>query len=963
MIGEIISHYRIIEKLGEGGMGEVYKAEDTVLKRTVALKFLPPSVSNDESARKRFTHEAVAASALDHPNICTIYETGQTEDGRLYISMAYYDGETLKDKIMRGPLEIDESLSIFLQVCEGLEKAHKNGIIHRDIKPTNIFIKTDGLVKILDFGLAKVKGQTRLTQTESTAGTVNYMSPEQARGEEVDQKTDIWSLGIVLYEMLTGTLPFNSEFDQAVIYSILNEDPDLSKIPAVLISIIKKTINKNLNERYQKIEELTDDIYYLQNKSLKKIRRSIVKLHGRLKLKTKTIFILALIFISALTVIFYLYKGNNAHNVKAAQESTYQTPRKSLAVMYFDNIPDPKDKDHTGEMLTNLLITSLSQVKEIDVISRERLLDIQRNLGRFETKSLSPSYAEKVAHQANVNTMLIGSIIQEKPNLAVTAWLIDVETGRIINSHKVTKYHDSNIFVLVDSLAYLLRTDFRIASASKSEVRPVSEVTTNSPEAYRAYIEGINLFNKNYLNEAGAAFERAIEIDSNFAMAYNWLSYLTANPRKNWELFQKAVSLVDKTTERERLYILATNYFLYDDQKKAEKMLENIINRYPHEIRAYELLGRVYGQMLSTQKAAEVFKLGLKINPSAKRLLNDLSYNYLFLNQKQKALNTVNDYIKLAPAEPNPYDTKGDIYSFYMQYDSSHAAFQKSFELRNDYSTEKLGFQAVARGKYDEAERYFEISRYKNPVIEIHKGKMLKAIEKLNVILISHKDSISILYKLLPLYYEVGQYPEMLHIAKELSKNLKKYPPEKFYGRQYIAWALVKNGKQEEADKMMKELKRNAVNSSPRQQIIIKYSSAVISFEKGDYNSASRKFAEVFAEIPPKHWPSIFFAVALLKTGKVADAINIFQQITNWPPDYGLELFWAIPESFESWPIPTVKAHYWLGVAYEKEGNKNKAIKEYETFLKIWKDADFNSPEIKDAKARIQMLKRIAIKD
>ena len=193
--GQTISHYRITEKLGSGGMGEIYKAEDIKLKRTVALKFLPSSFSSDEESKKRLIHEAQAASSLDHPNICTIYEIGETDNELLFISMALYDGETLKDKIAKGPIEIDEAIKITLQICEGLEKAHKNEIIHRDIKPANIFITNDGIVKILDFGLAKSKGQTQLTQMGSTVGTVDYMSPEQATGSVIDKRTDIWSLG------------------------------------------------------------------------------------------------------------------------------------------------------------------------------------------------------------------------------------------------------------------------------------------------------------------------------------------------------------------------------------------------------------------------------------------------------------------------------------------------------------------------------------------------------------------------------------------------------------------------------------------------------------------------------------------------------------------------------------------------------------------------------------------------
>ncbi|MBL7075363.1 protein kinase [candidate division KSB1 bacterium] len=265
MIGKTISHYKILEKIGEGGMGVVYKAEDTKLKRTVALKFLPQEFTRDEEAKERFVHEAQAASALDHPNICTIYEINETEDGQTFIAMAYYEGETLKEKISKESLPIDEALDIASQVAQGLSKAHEKGIVHRDIKPGNIIVTNDGVAKIVDFGLAKMAGASRITRAGSTLGTAAYMSPEQARGEEVDYRTDIWALGVVLYEMLTGQLPFPGEYESAVIYSILNVDPKSPRdfredIPAELEQVVIKMMKKEISQRYVSVTEFKTDL-------------------------------------------------------------------------------------------------------------------------------------------------------------------------------------------------------------------------------------------------------------------------------------------------------------------------------------------------------------------------------------------------------------------------------------------------------------------------------------------------------------------------------------------------------------------------------------------------------------------------------------------------------------------------------------------------------------------------------
>jgi len=265
MIGRTISHYRILAKLGEGGMGVVYKAKDLKLKRTVALKFLPPELTRDDDAKTRFIHEAQAASSLDHPNICNIHEVDETDDSQLFIAMACYEGETLKERITRGPLPLNQSVDIARQVAEGLAKAHEQGIIHRDIKPANIFLTTDGLVKIVDFGLAKLSGQTRMTRDGTTLGTVAYLSPEQARGEEVDARADIWSLGVTLYEMVTGRLPFEGEHEQAVLRSILDDEPESvtalrARVPMEMDRVLGKCQAKNPEERYQTAADLIADL-------------------------------------------------------------------------------------------------------------------------------------------------------------------------------------------------------------------------------------------------------------------------------------------------------------------------------------------------------------------------------------------------------------------------------------------------------------------------------------------------------------------------------------------------------------------------------------------------------------------------------------------------------------------------------------------------------------------------------
>jgi serine/threonine protein kinase len=323
MIGKTISHYKILEKLGGGGMGVVYKAEDTKLRRTVALKFLPPDLIRDDEAKVRFIQEARAASALEHNNICTIHEIGETEDGQLFIVMACYEGDTLKKKMEQGLQKIEDAIDITLQVARGLSKAHNKGIVHRDIKPANVMITDDGVVKILDFGLAKLTGQTRITKTATTMGTIAYMSPEQSRGEAVDQRTDIWSLGVMLYQMITGQLPFKGEYEQAVVYSILNDDPEpldnlRADVPAEIQEIIQKSLQKNVDKRYKSAGDIIGILEAAKKKfdSGQLVTADQKKEHRR-KRKNYVFAAIAVLAVSAMAVALLLLQGSRARRRNA----------------------------------------------------------------------------------------------------------------------------------------------------------------------------------------------------------------------------------------------------------------------------------------------------------------------------------------------------------------------------------------------------------------------------------------------------------------------------------------------------------------------------------------------------------------------------------------------------------------------------------------------------------------------
>jgi serine/threonine protein kinase len=428
MIGQTISHYRILEKLGEGGMGILYKAEDTKLKRIVALKFLPPDITKNIEAKERFMHEAQAASALNHPNICNIHTIEEVE-GQQFIDMEFVEGETLKESIViglpanlsakvlqsrtsagvpqngaqAGHLSLEKCLSIAIQIGEGLNAAHKKNIIHRDIKPDNIMITDEGLVKIMDFGLAKLKGTSKLTKTHSTLGTLPYMSPEQVRGEEVDQRTDIFSFGAVLYEMITSHRPFGGEHEAAIIYSLANETPEplaryKTNVPDELQRIVDKALSKDRGERYQHVDDMISDLRRVQHTISGGIPSPIKK--------SKVQWIVVAIVLILVAVGIYLFYPKSVPTPMSS---------KSVAVLPFKNLSDSKEDEYFSDGITDDIIAQLSKISDLKVISRTSVM---------QYKGISKNIRD-IGKELDVATVLEGSVRRSGNQIRIVAQLID----------------------------------------------------------------------------------------------------------------------------------------------------------------------------------------------------------------------------------------------------------------------------------------------------------------------------------------------------------------------------------------------------------------------------------------------------------------------------------------------------------------------------------------------------------
>ena len=568
MIGKTISHYKILEKLGQGGMGVVYKAMDTKLKRTVALKFLSPAFSFDKEAKKRFRHEAQTASSLQHHNICNIHDIDETENGQVFICMDFYEGNTLKEKIESEQKINYEAIDIIIQLATGLQKAHEKGIIHRDIKPANIFITNDGVVKILDFGVAKLSGQTMMTKIGETLGTIAYMSPEQAKGEEVDHRTDIWSVGVVMYEVLTGTLPFNADYDQAVIYSILNENPKpinlLQKDAAPrLAKIINKTLEKDASKRYQNILELLEDL-----------------------------------------------KSSNS------PEADILKQEKSIIVLPFDDLSPGHDQEYFSDGLTEEIISDLSGIKSLRVISRSSAMTFKG------TKKKIP----EIAREVNVQYVLEGSVRKAGDSLRITAQLIEAQNDNHIWAEKYSGSLE-DVFGIQEkvSLSIVDKLRLKILPNDVDSIKNKAIKDVNTFDYYLRARDQINNFNIKALKRAIDFLKKAESETGGNASIYSLLAYAYAQyvnlGHEHEEYIEKAESFANMALQKdpnssEALTVLGfIELFLSGNVKKSLKYLETSYLIRPNDTNTLMWLSVIYAQIGRIEEARKAAIRASEVDP------------------------------------------------------------------------------------------------------------------------------------------------------------------------------------------------------------------------------------------------------------------------------------------------------------------------------------------------------------
>jgi serine/threonine-protein kinase len=704
MTGESISHYLVLEEIGSGGMGDVYRAEDTQLKRTVALKFLPRDLALDEEARQRFVHEAQAASALDHPNIGTIYEIDEV-DGKFFIAMACYEGGTLRDRIAAGPLPISEATDIATHLARGLAKAHEKGIVHRDIKPANVMLTDDDRVKIVDFGLAKLAGKTLLTRTGTTLGTVSYMSPEQASGKDVDHRSDIWSIGVILHEMLAGDRPFNGEYEQAVVYSVLNTSPDYitslrPETPQALEKIIDKALEKDPNRRYQNCDELVAELEMV-SRGLEAGRQeasgSILRLSRRQRRSLMRVAGAALVVVAGIAAWIWTGRPVDVEPVTIAV----------LPLTIESGGEDSEDASWFSDGMTDALITDLAQMDNLRVISKRSVMRLK------ETDKTIP----EIARALNVSYVVDGSVSKIGDRVMISARLADGPTDQYVWAERFESGFSDILGTqskIAGSIARLIHGE--LSPTDEAHIERSREV---DPATYEAYLRGMHSIAKYTPGEIQKGLAYLLEaVDNNPADALAWsgLAYgyieVAHGPsaldyrKRSIAAAERAVRLDSTLSQAQAVLGMVKFYFDWDWSGaerafiRANELNPSLAENHYHYSWMLLMVGRI-------DEAVFEHELALELDPLYAPQTAWMGEVYRMAGRYEDALRVVDQSLELGDPTGIARLVRGNIFLSLNRFDEAIAEHEQMVEVNPGWKG-LLGASYAAAGRTQDALRIAE---------------------------------------------------------------------------------------------------------------------------------------------------------------------------------------------------------------------------------------------------------------
>lgn len=986
MTGRTISHYHIGEKIGSGGMGVVYRAQDLKLERTVAIKFLPPFLSPDKAAKDRFISEAKTVSSLDHPNICTVYEISETEDEQLFFTMAYYEGETLKDKLKPGPdrngLSLEEATGIILQMAQGLGHAHAKGIIHRDIKPANIIITQDGIVKILDFGIAKLLWQGRPTQTGYAVGTVAYMSPEQTRNQSIDQRSDIWCLGVVLYEMICGHLPFEGDCDAAQIYAIAHENYTpltcfRADAPKPLQAIIARCLAKNPQERYQTTAEFINDVEaWRANTPLTKPSRKF-----RFKKNIRKLIILPAIFVFLLitiTLAYLFFKG----------EKTYPILSERMYVVLPFTVRGASEYAYLQDGMVDLLSMNLDQIGELHCVDPRALSNQIKKAGVAEMDIKS---ARNIARIFGAGKYVLGTLVVNQSKYRFNTKVYDTNNETDNGLPLTVEGDESQLFAMVDHIANEIIATSTLTPANRLQL--LGSLSTRSLPALKAYLQGLSYDRAGEFQKAYDQYSTAVRIDSSYAQAWLQLSFLNYGFLFDLDQAGQAWAVANRHKEklpaRDQRYLEIAKAALEGDNKKIIDISAQIVQSYPDDV-----FGWAQYATTMLQVANQFGRSILESDSAFQKLLffdpdNATNYQqYMMVLQRKGDLQTIDDYSKkLTTLGPNHEWSWPILIPRAFIAGDRHAiseivrqALGKNETLLaagiNNSATLGKNFADViplirtllhpGRSKCAHVHGYLMLA-----TLEVSKGKWQNAQAKLDSMSLYDKNFAEVFREMLhPDYYLRQSQPSIRQQTDEWNKagntadphlNCESGFPELDFRLLPSMHALAEglaaiqadpNRLSEQTEKLLKSPQPDYAASMIRIRAASLQASMAIQQQRYqealdllDREPVIIQFPYYWGPFFSLAWTRYLRAQALQGLGKFSAALQWYDSIAEI---YFFDLPFRAPARFQS------------ALIYEQMHNNKQAIQEYQQFLALWKDCDLEYSALRtEAQKRLNRLRGI----